>query len=121
MANEPIYLGLPGAEVELAYPDARPVVDDARGRRILPMYDGSLHYHSAADEIKWGWSLNWTDLTEAEADEIQTEFERDCELSYVIGTTSYVVLVRPGSFRRVPKAGSSPLQYDMSLELLESD
>jgi hypothetical protein len=119
MANEPIYLGVAGSEVELAYPDARPFVDDARGRRILEMYDGSLHYHSQG--IRWGWSLTWSDLTSAEADEIQTEFARDQELSFVIGTVSYVVLVRPGGFSRDPVPGSSPLLYSMRLELVQSD
>ena len=118
--TEAIHLGIAGAEVELAYPDVRPMSGDARTRRVLTMYDGTLHYHSSASKIPWGWSLNWTGLTDAEADEIQTEFERDCELSFVIGTVSYVVIVRPGGFRRTPVPGTHPILYDMSLELLES-
>ncbi|MHA2433848.1 MAG: hypothetical protein ACXADO_11515 [Candidatus Thorarchaeota archaeon] len=119
MANEPIYLGVAGSQVELAYPDDRPQSGDARGRRMLEMYDGSLHYHSQG--IKWGWSLSWSDLTQAEADEIQTEFERDSELSFVIGSTSYVIIVRPGSFSRRRIPGTSPASYDMRMELLQSD
>lgn len=120
MAKEPIYLGVAGSQVELAYPDARPMSDDARTRRVQPMYDGSLHYHSSRGSIPWGWSLNWTRLTVAEADEIQTEIERDQELSFVIGSTSYVVILSPGSFRRAPVPETYPILYDMSLDLLES-
>ena len=118
MANTAIHLGVAGSQVELAYPDVRPIRDDPRGRRIIPLYDNSLHYHSQG--IKWGWSLSWSDLTDTEADEIQTEFERDQELSFVIGSVSYEVLVRPGTFTRDPIPGTEPILYNMRLELVES-
>ena len=103
MANEPIYLGLPGAQAELAYPDARPETPEQRGR-IIEMHNGSLHAHFQGSF--GSWNITWTDLTTAEKDEIETEVERLAELSFVIGSVSYPVLVVIGSWSADPVSGS---------------
>lgn len=119
MANEPIYLGLAGAQVELAYPDARPETPEQRGR-IIEMHNGSLsaHYQGTFGN----WNITWSDLTTAEKDEIETEVERLAELSFVIGSTSYPVLVVIGSWRAAPKAGTGvdDIVWDCSLNLTQS-
>jgi hypothetical protein len=115
--TEAIYLGPPGSQVELAYPDSRPKDISVRGR-IIEMADGSkvLHHASA-----WGeWTLSWTDLTEAEMTEIQTEYERLQELSFVIGTVSYPIICVLNSFRADPVPASSPILYNVSLGLTQS-
>jgi hypothetical protein len=103
MANEPIYLGLPGSQVELAYPDGRPETPEQRGR-IIEMHNGSLHAHYQGSF--GSWNITWTDLTTAKKDEIETEVERLAELSFVIGSTSYPVFVVIGSWNADPKAGT---------------
>lgn len=115
--TEAIHLGPPGTQVELAYPDSRPETVVVRGR-IIEKADGSkvLHHASA-----WGeWSITWTDLTEAEKDEIKTEYKRLQELSFVIGSVSYPILCQLGSYRDDPVPGSSPILYNVSISLTQS-
>jgi len=118
-SKEPIYLGLAGSQVELAYPDARPETPEQRGR-IIEMHNGSLsaHYQGTFGN----WNITWTDLTTAEKDEIETEVERLAELSFVIGTVSYPVMAVIGSWRADQKAGTGTSDQlgDCSLNLTQS-